>query len=379
MALTKYKLGDLIYEIDRRNSDRKYGLDAVRGISNNKEITPTKASVTEDVIAKFYVIKPGEFIYNPRTTRMGEKVGMGFNDTEETLLFSFNNIAFGIKNEAKGTLLPHFLYMYYNRPEFDRYAIVNSWGSATELFTFDEMCDIDIDLPPVDIQQKYVDVYNSMLANQQSYERGLEDLKLVCDAYIEDLRREMPSQKIGTFLELSEKRNDDGKCGLDDVRGVSIEKKFIPTKADMKGVNLRPYYTIKPREFAYVPVTSRNGEKISIALNTSEDTYICSSSYIVFSVQRQERLWPAYLQMYFERGEFNRYARFNSWGSARETFNFDDMCDVAIPIPDIKVQKAISDIYAVYVDRKQINDHLKERIKSMCPILIKGSLEEAGA
>lgn len=379
MALTKYKLGDLIYEIDRRNSDRKYGLDAVRGISNNKEITPTKASVTEDVIAKFYVIKPGEFIYNPRTTRMGEKVGMGFNDTEETLLFSFNNIAFGIKNETKGTLLPRFLYMYYNRPEFDRYAIVNSWGSATELFTFDEMCDIDIDLPPLDIQQKYVDVYNSMLTNQQSYERGLEDLKLVCDAYIEELRREMPSQKIGTFLELSEERNDDGKCGLDDVRGVSIEKKFIPTKADMKGVNLRPYYTIKPREFAYVPVTSRNGEKISIALNTSEDTYICSSSYIVFSVQRQERLWPAYLQMYFERGEFNRYGRFNSWGSARETFNFDDMCDVAIPIPDIKVQKAISDIYAVYVDRKQINDHLKERIKSMCPILIKGSLEEAGA
>ena len=92
MALTKYKLGDLIYEIDRRNSDRKYGLDAVRGISNNKEITPTKASVTEDVIAKFYVIKPGEFIYNPRTTRMGEKVGMGFNDTEETLLFSFYHL-----------------------------------------------------------------------------------------------------------------------------------------------------------------------------------------------------------------------------------------------------------------------------------------------
>ncbi len=92
-----------------------------------------------------------------------------------------------------------------------------------------------------------------------------------------------------------------------------------------------------------------------------------------------EKLLPEYLMLFLTRSEFDRYARFNSWGSARETFNFDDMCDVEIPIPDIKVQKAISDIYAVYVDRKQINNHLKERIKSMCPILIKGSLEEAGA
>ena len=377
MALTKYKLGDLIYEIDRRNSDRKYGLDAVRGISNNKEITPTKASVTEDVIAKFYVIKPGEFIYNPRTTRMGEKVGMGFNDTEETLLFSFNNIAFGIKNEAKGTLLPRFLYMYYNRPEFDRYAIVNSWGSATELFTFDEMCDIDIDLPPLDIQQKYVDVYNAMLANQQSYERGLEDLKLVCDAYIEELRREMPGQKIGQFLLESDRRND-LDLPVDSVRGLATSKEMIPTKADMKGVSLASYKMVIPRQIAYVPDTSRRGDKMSLGINNSDEPLLVSSISEVFGTDL-EKLLPEYLMLFLTRSEFDRYARFNSWGSARETFNFDDMCDVEIPIPDIKVQKAISDIYAVYVDRKQINNHLKERIKSMCPILIKGSLEEAGA
>lgn len=376
MALTKYKLGDLIYEIDRRNSDRKYGLDAVRGISNNKEITPTKASVTEDVIAKFYVIKPGEFIYNPRTTRMGEKVGMGFNDTEGTLLFSFNNIAFGIKSEAKGTLLPRFLYMYYNRPEFDRYAIVNSWGSATELFTFDEMCDIDIDLPPISIQQKYVDVYNSMLANQQSYERGLEDLKLVCDAYIEELRRNMPSQKIGQFLLESDRRND-LDLPVNSVRGLATSKEMIPTKADMKGVSLGNYKMVMPRQIAYVPDTSRRGDKMSLGFNNTVEPLLVSSISEVFGTDAN-KLLPEYLMLFLTRSEFDRYARFNSWGSARETFNFDDMCDVEVPIPDIKVQKAISDIYAVYVDRKHINERLKERIKNMCPILIKGSLEEAG-
>lgn len=376
MGLTKYKLGDLLGLSDSRNENLKYGIDDVKGISIQKIFIETKADMTNVSLRPYYLVEPDDFAYVTVTSRNGEKITIAHNDTKNTYIVSSSYVVFRVSRQD--VLLSDFLFMYFNRPEFDRYTRFNSWGSARETFSWDEMCDIDIDLPPISIQQKYVDVYNSMLANQRSYERGLEDLKLVCDAYIEELRRDMPSQKIGPFIRLSEERNDNDKCGLDDVRGVSIEKKFIPTKADMKGVNLKPYYTVKPREFAYVPVTSRNGEKISIALNSSEDTYICSSSYVVFSIQQQDRLWPPYLQMYFERGEFNRYARFNSWGSARETFNFDDMCDVAVPIPDIKIQKAISDIYAVYVDRKHINERLKERIKNMCPILIKGSLEEAG-
>lgn len=80
--------------------------------------------------------------------------------------------------------------------------------------------------------------------------------------------------------------------------------------------------------------------------------------------------------LYFSRSEFNRYARFNSWGSARETFDWSEMCDIQIPIPDIKVQKAIAEIFAVYTTRKQINEQLKAQIKNICPILIRGSLEE---
>ena len=160
------------------------------------------------------------------------------------------------------------------------------------------------------------------------------------------------------------------------VRGVSIEKKFIDTKADMTNVNLKPYYVVKKNEFAYVTVTSRNGEKISLALNDSNENVICSSSYIVFRSLDENKLLPQYLMLYFSRSEFNRYARFNSWGSARETFTFDDMCNVEIPIPDISVQKAIADIYKVYTTRKQINEQLKEQIKNVCPILVKGAVEE---
>ncbi|MGO5318952.1 restriction endonuclease subunit S [Bifidobacterium boum] len=376
MTLTKHKLGEFTELYNERCGNPNLTVYDISGVNADKEFFEPSKQAGVDT-RNYKNVPPDYFACNLMHVGRDKVLPIALNHSGKTKVVSPAYTIFRLK---EGTpLLREYFFMMLKSKERDRYFWFHTDSSVRDGMSWDDFCDLEIDIPPVSIQQKYVDVYNAMLANRQSYECGLEDLKLVCDAYIEELRREMPSQKIGTFLELSEERNDDGKYGLDDVRGVSIEKKFIPTKADMKGVNLRPYYTIKPREFAYVPVTSRNGEKISIALNTSEDTYICSSSYIVFSVQRQERLWPAYLQMYFERGEFNRYARFNSWGSARETFNFDDMCDVAIPIPDIKVQKAISDIYAVYVDRKEINDHLKERIKSMCPILIKGSLEEAEA
>lgn len=136
--------------------------------------------------------------------------------------------------------------------------------------------------------------------------------------------------KLGDLLQLSECRNENLEYGIDDVKGISIQKIFIETKADMKGVSLRPYYLVKPDDFAYVTVTSRNGEKITIAHNDTENTYIVSSSYIVFSVKRKDLLLSDYLFMYFNRPEFDRYSRFNSWGSARETFSWDDMCDICL-------------------------------------------------
>ena len=270
-----------------------------------------------------------------------------------------------------------YLFMYFNRPEFDRFSRFNSWGSARETFNWEDMCDIDIELPNIEIQQKHVDVYNAMLENQKSYESGLDDLKLVCDAYIEELRKELPHKKLKNYISLCDEKNDDLEYGLDAVRGISIEKRFIYTKANMEGVYLKPYAVVKPDEFAYVTVTSRNGEKISLARNNSDEAYICSSSYIVFEVDDTNTLLPAYLSMLFERSEFNRYSRFNSWGSARETFDWEEMKNVLIPIPNIEIQQDIVNIFEAYNTRRDINEKLKAQIKDICPILIKGSIEEA--
>ena len=132
---------------------------------------------------------------------------------------------------------------------------------------------------------------------------------------------------LGEYVESSDERNSEGKYTLDDVRGISIQKKLIFTKADMQGVSLTPYKLLKPREFSYVTVTSRNGEKISLAINDTENTYIVSSSYENFRCKDVSKLLPEYLFLLLSRSEFDRYSRFNSWGSARETFDWSDNVD----------------------------------------------------
>lgn len=373
MGLSKHRFGELLELTNKQNTGREYGENDAIGVNVDKIIQPMRGKISEKDFSKFHLVPPRHFAYNPRGSR---KLGIGFNDTDRTFIITFNDNVFRVKTSARSTLLDEYLFMYLSRREWDRYAEFISWGSSTEVFDWTYFCDEEIMLPSLDVQQKCVDIYNSMVANQQAYERGLEDLKLTCDGYIEELRRKMPCEKVGKYIELANLTNENSQYGINDVRGVSIEKKLIRTKADMEGVNLNPYLLIRPNEFAFVPVTSRNGEKISIAINDSDKTYICSSSYIVFRSKDAEELFPQYLMLFLSRNEFNRYARFNSWGSAREIFSWADMCDVQIPIPGIAVQKSIAEMYTVYNNRKKINEQLKAQIKDICPILIRGSLEE---
>ena len=374
MALFNYTFGDLIELHFVRNSDGKYDENDAIGVNIEKEIRPMKGDTSRKELTTFYLVEPGTFVYNPRGSR---KLGLGYNDSTNTYITTYNNMIFRIRADAKDKVLPKYLFMYLSRKEWDRRAEILSWGSSTEVFAWDTFCETEIQLPSLDIQQKYVDVYQGMIANQQSYERGLEDLKLVCDGYIEELGRNIPAEAIGKYLILSDLRNDEN-LDVDSVRGISTGKEFIPTKADMDGVGLSNYKVVVPRSFAYVPDTSRRGDKISLALNISEENYLVSSISVVFGTM-QDDLLPEYLMMFFSRAEFDRYARFNSWGSARETFDWDEMCDVKIPIPDIHVQRAIAEMYSVYIQRKDINERMKVQIKGLCPILIKGAMEEASA
>ena len=373
MGLTKIRLGDFIERSTVNNSDLKYGIDFIAGVNNQGIFTAPKGN-TEGVNLKPYkIVNNGAFVYNPTRLDLGS---IAYR-MENLCIVSHLYMVFYLTEEGKKIIDPLWLFIYFRRAEFYREVTFRNFGSQRPEFNFSDMSDIFVHLPDIKIQQKYVEVYNAMLENQKSYERGLKDLKLVCDVYIDKLKRELPHKRLGNYISPCDTKNDDLKYDLDSVRGVSIEKRFIYTKANMGGVSLKPYAVVKPDEFSYVTVTSRNGEKISLARNDSDETYICSSSYIVFKVDDPKTLLPAYLSMLFERSEFNRYARFNSWGSARETFDWEEMKNVFLPIPNIKIQQDIVSIFEVYNTRREINAKLKSRINDICPILIKGSIEEA--
>ena len=156
-----------------------------------------------------------------------------------------------------------------------------------------------------------------------------------------------------------------------------IEKKFIPTKANMKGVSLTPYKVVKRGWFCYVTVTSRNGEKISLALYDEMTPAIVSSSYVVFRSKDENVLSPEYLYLLFNRATFDRYSRFNSWGSARETFDFSEMCRVEIPFPPIELQKSIAAVYNCLQKSKRIVEETRALMKNLCPALVQKAAHSA--
>ena len=373
MGLTKIRLGDYIERSTINNKDLKYGTDLIVGVNSQGVFAHPKGNTDGVDLKPYKIVENGAFVYNPTRLELGS---IAYR-TDGLCIVSHLYMVFYLTNEGKKIINPMWLYMYFRRSEFCREVTFRNFGSQRPEFNFNDMSDIVIPLPDIEVQERYVEIYNAMLENQKNYERGLEDLKVVCDVYIEELRKEMPHKKLGNYISLCDEKNDDLVYSLDAVRGISIEKRFIYTRANMEGVSLKPYAVVKPDEFAYVTVTSRNGEKISLARNDSDETYICSSSYIVFKVDDTNTLLPAYLSMLFERSEFNRYSRFNSWGSARETFDWEEMKNVLIPIPNIEIQQDIVNIFEAYNTRRDINEKLKAQIKDICPILIKGSIEEA--
>jgi len=164
---------------------------------------------------------------------------------------------------------------------------------------------------------------------------------------------------LGNYIRLVDERNKD--LSITNLRGVSIEKRIIPSIANIVGTDLSSYKIVRTGQFAYGPVTSRNGEKISIALLDGEDCII-SSSYTVFEVIDTDVLNPEYLMLWFSRPEFDRYARYKSHGSVREIFDWNELCAVELPVPSIDEQNNVVKAYKTITERielkKRINDNL---------------------
>ena len=368
MGLSKYKLGELIELTDERNTLGKYLLDDVKGISTEKKFIDTKANMDGVSLDSYKVVNYREFAYVPDTSRRGDKIALAFNSDSNAVLIS--SIYTTFKCNRLDLLIPEYLYVFFNRPEFDRYSRFNSWGSARETFSWEDFCDIDITLPSIEQQRKYVDVYLSLQNNLATYQSKVDDLKLVCDGYIEDLKKHVKCEKIGKYIQRYSEKNSEKN--IDEVVGLSTEKKFRIAQSRVNRDELGGYKIVHPLDIAYVPTTD-TWKVLAFAVNHFKKDVVVSPIYEVFVTTG--KLKSDYLAIWMKREEFDRYARYNSWGSARENFTFEEMQNVEIPIPDESIQQSIIDLYLVYEERKAIAAQLKEQLNNLCPILIKGSLQ----
>ena len=172
------QLGQYIEMVSRTNSDLKYGIEDVRGCSNTKQMMQTRANLIGLYEEKFIVLRPQEFVFNRRTTRNGEKIGMAYNNTDREYIFTNDYVAFRVKQEYLDKLLPDYLYLFFCRDEFDRYARYKSTGSATEFFNWEDMCAVPFEIPQMDFQQLIVNAYkvlNERIETKQKINDNLEE------------------------------------------------------------------------------------------------------------------------------------------------------------------------------------------------------------
>lgn len=174
-------------------------------------------------------------------------------------------------------------------------------------------------------------------------------------------------RRLGDYIREVDVRNRD--LEVKELLGVSISKEFIPSIANTIGTDMSSYKVVEPLQFAYGPVTSRNGDKVSIALYMGKGKIIISQAYTVFEVKNQDELLPEYLMMWFRRPEFDRYARFKSHGSAREIFSWEEMCDVFLPIPPIEQQRKIVTEYEAVSRRIRLNEQTIARLEETAQAL----------
>ncbi len=366
----RYRLGDYITRVTANNRKEEYGSEYIVGVNSDGKFTSPKGNVNGVNLKPYKIVNDGDFVYNPSRLDLGS---IAYR-TEGLCIVSHLYIVFHLNEKGKKAIRPEYLYLYLRRKEFYREVTFRNFGSQRPEFSYNDLKELTIPIPSMEAQKKAVAIYRGMKENLAAYESNLEDLKLTCDGFLEDIRQHAPREKLGSYLHQSDRRNGEG-LDVSHVIGLSNEKKFIPTKANMKGVDLDNYKLVEHNQFVYVPVTSRNGHKITIVLNDSEERYLVSSAYEVFSTD-EDSLSPAYLMMFFNRPEFDRYARFHSWGSARETFDWAELCQVEIPLPGIKVQRAIADIYRCYIERRRIAEELRQEIRAICPLLVRGAQDE---
>ena len=273
---------------------------------------------------------------------------------------------FYIKEKYQSRLSAEFLTLYLRRNEFYRYVDYDNFGSQRAEYNLRKLSELLIPLPSPDEQQKVVNAWKAFREIKEQNETKAAPLMQVCQSYIQELKHKYPMQEIGLYIHRIDERNSDNQ--IKEVRSVSVSKYFNETNAKVDKNNLSNYKIVRENQISFVQTTG-NEKCLCAAINHLGFPIVVTSVNEVFETD-EKYLLADYLHLIFRRAETDRYVRFNSWGSARETFTWEDMIRFSIPLPPIEIQRAIVNIYKCANEAKQIAEEADRLSREVCPALI---------
>ncbi len=363
------RIGNYIRPVSNRNKDLT--VTNLLGVNISKNFMPSVANTSWVDLSKYKIIRKGQFATNIMHVDRDEVLPISLYQKEQPAIVSPAYMTFEIVDE--NVLLPEFLMMEFQRPEFDRQAWTYCDSSVRGGLEWERFCEIEIPIPDIDEQRKFVALYNGLLTNQKTYDNSLADLQLVCNYSMENLKKIEPLKLLSSFIRLVDNRNKD--LSVKKVCWVSMKKYFIPSIANTNTVDLSNYKIVKKGQFGLILMKVGRDNQVSVGYLQDDDAVIISPAYHVFEIIDENILLPEFLMMWLSRPENDRWLGYISASSVRGSITFDEFCTIKLPIPDIKVQEAIVTIYHTLDTRKRINEQLKNTIKPLCPVLMKGVIE----
>ena len=285
------RLGNYIQLVSNKNQD--LNVTNLLGANIYKRFMPSVANQYGLDLSKYNVIQKGQFATNLMHVNRDEVLPVSLYTFDEPALVSPAYSTFEVIDE--NILLPEFLMMEFQRPEFDRMAWNYCDSSVRGGLEWERFCEMQIPIPHIDEQRKYVALYKGLLTNQKTYQSSLADLQLICDTYIENLINTEKTKALGEYIEQSDERNRDLQVTF--LQGVSTSKVLIETKANTNGVDFSTYKVVRTGEFVYVADTSRRGDNIALAMNSSKPC-IVSGIYTVFRANKPKELLSEYLYLF---------------------------------------------------------------------------------
>ncbi len=204
------RLGDYIREVEVRNRDLE--VTKLLGVSISKEFMPSIANTVGTDMSSYKIVEPWQFVYIADTSRRGDKIAIALLEENNKVIVSSIYTVFEVKNKQE--LLPEYLMMWFRRPEFDRYARFKSHGSAREIFSWEEMCDVELPIPSIEQQQKIVSEYEAVTRRIRLNEQIIAKLEETAQAlyrkmFVDEIDKEnlLEGWRMGTLGEIADFKN----------------------------------------------------------------------------------------------------------------------------------------------------------------------------